>query len=58
MKTKNYEKKLTLNKKTIANLSSSEMNSIKGVGINTITCRPTTTKDPNKCFSAYSPIDC
>jgi len=62
MKTKKFEKKLVLNKKTIAHLANGELNAAKGgdPGLETlqlITCRRTCIITGYPCIVCASPID-
>lgn len=60
MKTKRFAKKLTLNKKTVANLNNSQLGKIYGglSGMATCTCPSRIdTKCPEKCPTADKTID-
>lgn len=47
MKTKRFDKKLVLNKKTIAHLDIREMNAVQGQGATLILCTPVTCGEPH-----------
>jgi hypothetical protein len=56
-KTKNFKKKLTLNKKTVANLEGNEMNVINGGVEQTVTCYQCDTRqscEATRCYYCFS----